>query len=1207
MMKGINVKSNFTMCFMGIIVTLYFNMAQGQENYTPGQQYSPPGGQPPLEEFFPPMGPFEPFPLESMKNFTEAFGEEIKMLTYNLTAYRTYNEEVHRQLTTPRVFDPQDLVDRLAREIEELLKTKVKAVEKLVKAAEDARKDHEYRKHLQLEYVNNKKLLSQEDLEKTGINSSSVTDIYTMINLTQDTLFNNVQINPNYSTIHVPTNVYDQAPVILNGIQWSKKLDQIFKQNKKETSDLRWQYYCSADGFLRIYPGVKWPMNNGEESVDMYDCRVRSWYIKAASSPKNMVILVDTSGSMKGRRRIITVKTIQKLLETLSDDDHFNIITYSDKPRYLDNCFSGTLMQANIQNKQRAVKLFKKLEMKDTGELNLALEEAFKLFDSEKKREGQEQCNKAIMVITDGPSETYKEIFEKHNWPNKTVRLFSFLVGREVKENRYAKWMACANKGYYTHISTLADVQESVQYYLRVLSRPMGMAHREGGLSRTSKWTPVYADYTTEVTQNLREGVGLVISVSMPVFDTSNSSATGGRLLGVMGTDIPIQEITNLVPKGKLGANAYTFMYTHHGYVLFHPNMKPMYHKIKGSKSAEKEFRPFFNTIDITEMEYAVDHEELHEFRQKLLSASSASDRSRIKLKVKVPYDRSVPYDRMNRVEVVTHSYYTASITGTPYKIAIALPSYSSRRSKLTLMVKKFDNVCTYVQNKQKQYEFAPWRYCGNNEILHATGFDRKLKILDLYKCVQGKGNCSDQDSLLYSDLFVHHTMMRTTIADHEDYRFRIANGLQAAGSEYSTEPEYKKFYEKNGIELLFIATRGGLTDFVAPKENMISPYWMGNMTATIEELYYRQAIMNKEEKKIDYTFSIRLNKEYMEGDNMTILSTIPVYVNDSNIAVVGMMQNFSAFTDIFKKYLFFNKCRGRGCFTCEGYGCYLLDENGYIVYAMDGVSKFLGDTEDLGLMAMLIKEGVFIRETYTDYQSECKETYEEETEEEGASSASLLLSPFKRLFDILLWSAVEFLITFAKVGLSGWFYSEKATAAPVNDKRCRFLGTNTSLENMQEEYQAFARAHYCNKEPENIHLVPCHITKRAYHANFTVFRKRGGSVKGEAKGCVPSNCTKSFAAVWIRDTNLILVSFDQNCNCSGVVDEVATMNGDPIVYNETERCELMQEISERVQVETTCIDQNPKEETTECGCWGLLASVPVLVLSVALTFWFSR
>ena len=39
--------------------------------------------------------------------------------------------------------------------------------------------------------------------------------------------------------------------------------------------------------------------------------------------------------------------------------------------------------------------------------------------------------------------------------------------------------------------------------------------------------------------------------------------------------------------------------------------------------------------------------------------------------------------------------------------------------------------------------------------------------------------------------------------------------------------------------------------------------YWMGNMTATIEELYYRQAIMNKEEKKIRYTFSIPLNRDY--------------------------------------------------------------------------------------------------------------------------------------------------------------------------------------------------------------------------------------------------------------------------------------------------------------------------------------------------------
>lgn len=59
--------------------------------------------------------------------------------------------------------------------------------------------------------MNNKKVISQEDMEMMGLNSSSVFDIYYMINLTQDTLFNDVHINPNYSTIHVPTNVYDQG------------------------------------------------------------------------------------------------------------------------------------------------------------------------------------------------------------------------------------------------------------------------------------------------------------------------------------------------------------------------------------------------------------------------------------------------------------------------------------------------------------------------------------------------------------------------------------------------------------------------------------------------------------------------------------------------------------------------------------------------------------------------------------------------------------------------------------------------------------------------------------------------------------------------------------------------------------------------------------------------------------------------------------
>ncbi|KAL8212309.1 UNVERIFIED_CONTAM: Voltage-dependent calcium channel subunit alpha-2/delta-2 [Gekko kuhli] len=89
------------------------------------------------------------------------------------------------------------------------------------------------------------------------------------------------------------------------------------------------------------------------------------------------------------------------------------------------SCFKH-LVQANIRNK----KVFKEdveiMVAQGTTDYKAGFEYAFEQLQNSNITRAN--CNKMIMMFTDGGEDRVQDVFEKYNWPNKTVRVHPKMV-----------------------------------------------------------------------------------------------------------------------------------------------------------------------------------------------------------------------------------------------------------------------------------------------------------------------------------------------------------------------------------------------------------------------------------------------------------------------------------------------------------------------------------------------------------------------------------------------------------------------------------------------------------------------------------------------------------------------------------------------------------------------------------------------------------
>ena len=131
-------------------------------------------------------------------------------------------------------------------------------------------------------------------------------------------------------------------------------------------------------------------------------------YIKAAASPKEIVILLDTSGSMTGLRKEIAKHVVLNILETLSEDDFVTIYKFSKHPTPLVPCFTtedgrAELVQATNENIREFQEAVNNVETEEIANFTSSLTVAFELLrESNADTNMGANCNQAIMLVTDG-------------------------------------------------------------------------------------------------------------------------------------------------------------------------------------------------------------------------------------------------------------------------------------------------------------------------------------------------------------------------------------------------------------------------------------------------------------------------------------------------------------------------------------------------------------------------------------------------------------------------------------------------------------------------------------------------------------------------------------------------------------------------------------------------------------------------------------
>lgn len=265
---------------------------------------------------------------------------------------------------------------------------------------------------------------------------------------------------------HPVQSVYSPTHLLNVSRRSDREVEVNFARNQAMLDKDFQLFYSLGNAEIGITPLMHKPIT----SEDGYFLILLSPQLEIAKTtliPRDLVLVLDTSGSMDNVKMDQARKALKHCLSNLNANDRFGVIGFASAVRP----YRDTLVEAKDDQVEDAKKWVESLKAGGGTNIQAALNKALSM------RTGEVDRNFTIVFFTDGqptlgelkPDKIVKEVSEKNS---KNTRMFTFGVGDDVNA-AFLDQLADNTRAVSTYVRPAEDIEAKVSSLYGKISHPV--------------------------------------------------------------------------------------------------------------------------------------------------------------------------------------------------------------------------------------------------------------------------------------------------------------------------------------------------------------------------------------------------------------------------------------------------------------------------------------------------------------------------------------------------------------------------------------------------------------------------------------------------------------------------------------------------------------------------------------------------------------